>query len=223
MNRKQRDKVAIEHAKAEAKLKTEIRHSQIRAILYKWSAWFLRKTWAFILGIATWISLQQFVISNPEIAPVDFGAKGSNPLTFTIHNPLLVSMYDAEAGLVIGDVMMGAGTENLQMPFPSVNLGAEPCERLERHPTLAMAYEKLDAQNEMSYGEIKHGESVTFPSSWEAGNRGRATFAVAVRYSVKPFGLFSLWKRFTCNEYQTAADSEGRVHLLPYLRKKASK
>jgi hypothetical protein len=160
---------------------------------------------ALILGFATLITLWQFVVVEPEIHPIDFGAHGQFQIQFTIHNSLLTWIYQVRVRGVPGALNFVPNPEDLGTPVR--RLGRDPCERLNGSPDLAVT--------EINYAAIEPGGDRAFPT--RSGVSGvRMVFAVAVRYRQKLLGKVPLWYRSRCQEFQTVSDSEGRTHLVPY-------
>jgi hypothetical protein len=137
---------------------------------------------------------------------------------FIIHNPLLLSMHDAQIASITGP-MMGGGKQDLRELFATIGLDA--CERMLHHPDLVVAAAKFDALDEANYDVIKPGQDITFITGARVSGNFRAVFAVAVLYRFKIRNT-TLWKRTTCSEFQTVEDSEERVHLIPYISLKNS-
>jgi hypothetical protein len=186
-----------------------------RSRLIQIFVWLFRKSLGFVLGVATLLSLQQFIIMVPEIRPVDFGSGSPYPVMFIVHNPLLLTMYDAQIASMLGPVQEG-GKQDLQAPLWRQPGPLNVCQRMLKYPDLRTAAGKFDAFGEVNYETIEPGQDVTFVTGTKVLGNTRAVVAVAVLYSVKPMGLATLWTRTTCSVFQTATDSEGHFHVLPY-------
>jgi hypothetical protein len=228
MTRRQRRREARERKKLEEKLKKEGGHwshsihlqpiperpTGIRPRLI----WLFRNALAFVLGGTTLLSLQQFIITVPDIRPVDFGSSSPYPVMFMIHNPLILTMYEAQIASMLGPILEGGkpDLQDLRVPLRRVPGSPDPCQRMLKYPDLVAAAGKFDAFGEVNYEMIKPGKDVIFDEGSTVSGNVRAVIAVAVLYRVKPMGIATLWKRTTCSVFQTATDSEGHFHVFPY-------
>lgn len=93
--------------------------------------WLLRTTVELVLAFATLIALWQFVVAQPEIRPIDFGAKGPYPARFVVHNPFFLQMYKTQAAVAFSGGVRNGGQEPPDLREPMFKFpGPSACEQL---------------------------------------------------------------------------------------------
>jgi hypothetical protein len=147
------------------------------------------------------------------------------PFNFKVRNSSFLPLYDTQVVMKLGP--MSFGSPDLTQPLRPVRKG--PCESLRSYlwpqddsfvnvrtySDFVAASKDEVSLSAKAYGTLRHNAEVTFPTQ-SRGSGLRAVVGVGVSwYRVEAFGV-RRWRVFSCREFQTWQDAEGRTHFIPF-------